>query len=492
MWSGGLGNPRKNTLPPCQLEFIYNSVRLCRQQPYYENFGWLEPSNKLGYSLRATSALDRFDHWVITRKHWLETRLLELLLSGTFKQSGSRYIWIDTLCIPTGEGIPNLKHLKQKAIDKMAYIYSAAQHVLVLDQNLEKVSYYDTTDTALAAQFATCPWMGRCWTFQEACLAREFSFLLKDRVINPRKWGFYSALNYPLDRSETFLDEVFKRDFLKPFDQMPDIINDSLSGRRQDDEFIFTEIWAQLAKRSTTKREDLHGIMAVTRGLSAQEILNSQDSVSRCVEERMLAILRSQKSLPLSMLYIPYSEDTQLCKDYAWVPLFPSGELMFFLGSMTWEPDGQGLAFIPSETSSVIFILESGKNYQGEEGFYIKVELQTGDRYPDTAYVFVQLCRSKQNVISPAGHGKRFCLVMDRYPSNVQGCGAMFLLEREASTEFHLSFLSSISHWLCLLPYPAASGEPFPEYGAYIAAQGTKCVLDCGKSIYLLQGISFL
>jgi hypothetical protein len=233
----------------------------------------------------------------------------------------------------------------------MAYIYTVAQHVLVLDRTLEIVSYSDTTDTALAAYLATCPWIGRCWTFQEACLAREFSFLLKDRVINPRRWGYNSALNYPLDRPETYLDRLFKRDFLGSIESMPNIISDSLRGREQNDEFVFEEIWAQLAKRSTMKREDLHGIMAVTKGLRAWEIFrkisNNQDHEPRRTEERMLSILRAQKSLPLSMLYLPYSKDTPLCKDYAWVPHFPSGELKFFYGSMTWEPDGQALLSHP-------------------------------------------------------------------------------------------------------------------------------------------------
>jgi hypothetical protein len=33
VWSGGLGNPRHNTLPPCQLEFIYNSAVFVGSSP---------------------------------------------------------------------------------------------------------------------------------------------------------------------------------------------------------------------------------------------------------------------------------------------------------------------------------------------------------------------------------------------------------------------------------------------------------------------------
>jgi len=81
----------------------------------------------------------------------------------------------------------------------MAFVYATAMHVLVLDQTVTMLSFKDTPDVAIAAQLLTCPWMSRCWTFQEACLARELSFRLKDRLISPRKWGRLSKRNDPLD-----------------------------------------------------------------------------------------------------------------------------------------------------------------------------------------------------------------------------------------------------------------------------------------------------
>jgi hypothetical protein len=86
---------------------------------------------------------------------------------------------------------------------------------------------------------------------------------------------------------------------------MPGTINDSLRGREQNGEFTSKNIWAQLAKRSTTERKDLYGIVAVTRGSSAQWVSNSQGKQPRSAEGIMLAILKAQKSLPLSMFYLP-------------------------------------------------------------------------------------------------------------------------------------------------------------------------------------------
>jgi hypothetical protein len=153
---------------------------------------------------------------------------------------------------------------------------------------------------------------------------------------------------------------------------------------------------------------------------------------------------------------------------------------------MTWEPDRRGLAFTPSETSSAVFILESGQDYQGEKCFYIKMEIPTGDRKNNTIYVSVEFRRLKQNVLNPVLPGKRFCLIINGIWSNVRGRGTMFLLEDETSTELHLSFLSSIAYWLDLKPNPASSEELISAYAAYTAARGIKCVVDCGESIYFL------
>ena|SRR6266498_4088820 len=121
-----------------------------------------------------------------------------MALSGAQEDTSSLYIWIDTLCIPPTE---NYDESKTKAINRMAFVYAAAMHVLVLDQTVLGSSFQDTSDMAIAVAFLTCPWMSRRWTFQEACLATQFSFLLKDTIINPRRW--VSEHSYPLDRSRS-------------------------------------------------------------------------------------------------------------------------------------------------------------------------------------------------------------------------------------------------------------------------------------------------
>jgi hypothetical protein len=176
VWSGGLGNPVENSLPVCQLKFLYEAIDRCLQKADVENYHNYYPDSYMS----------------------LGEDELGWILKGTFDESSLRYLWIDTLCIPMDHGDKELSSLKRKTIDKMAFVYAAAMHVLVLDQTVEQLSFEDTPDVTITAQLLTCPWMSRCWTFQEACLTRRFSFLLKDIVINPRRWrtSIYNVPSY--------------------------------------------------------------------------------------------------------------------------------------------------------------------------------------------------------------------------------------------------------------------------------------------------------
>ncbi|KAL8687482.1 MAG: hypothetical protein Q9224_005138 [Gallowayella concinna] len=66
---------------------------------------------------------------------------------------------------------------------------------------------------------------------------------------------------------------------------------------RSEDWQNFIRVWNGLRTRSTTKSDDLYGIIAIMVDLSAYEILKLDP------RERMKAILRSQSTLPLSLLY---------------------------------------------------------------------------------------------------------------------------------------------------------------------------------------------
>jgi len=212
---------------------------------------------------------------------------------------------------------------------------------------------------------------------------------------------------------------------------MPNIINWNLRGQQPDDELTFREIWSNLALRTTTKREDLHGIMAVMTGLSAWGVFSVRDGGMPSPERRMVAILRAQKSLPLSMLYMPHSDETPLCKGYPWVPQFPSGYPFFSAGSMTWESDGPSLVIVPTHTSKIL-ILEPTRVYQGENIFFISMKVPPGEavRTPSTSGLS---CSDHINIYSTPNR--------NRMAKNIV-CSQMDMLENRLGLE-HISYCAT-------------------------------------------------
>ena len=124
VWSDGLGNPKANSLPRCQLERIQHLV------------------NKIDPE---------------------ETYLIPF--------------WIDTICVPLA---PELKNL---AIINMDKTYCNASEVLVLDNSWKDVTMaVPVTEIMMRIRYST--WMTRLWTFQEARLSRNLWFQLRDRPVH--------------------------------------------------------------------------------------------------------------------------------------------------------------------------------------------------------------------------------------------------------------------------------------------------------------------
>ncbi|KAL9014803.1 MAG: hypothetical protein Q9173_000557 [Seirophora scorigena] len=145
-------------------------------------------------------------------------------------------LWIDTLCIPVGR-----QHsiAYTKTLSRMAQIYVTAQCTVVLDPELQQMNHRPMQVEQ------TLVW-----------LVYEMPVLAKIRYSDPRE----------------------------------------LMSKLEDWQ-NFALAWNGLRDRSTTKPEDLYGIIAVVVDLSAGDILKLQR------EERLKAIFRSQTTLPLPLLY---------------------------------------------------------------------------------------------------------------------------------------------------------------------------------------------
>ena len=118
VWAHGMGNPKENSLPRCQ---VLRLKQLCA---------------KLG---------------------------VRRLLQPAF--------WIDTLCIPVAS---KHKDARKLAIRRMADTYRQSRRVLVVDADLHQCSK-QCSRTELATRVLCCGWMRRLWTLQEALIAEKTS-----------------------------------------------------------------------------------------------------------------------------------------------------------------------------------------------------------------------------------------------------------------------------------------------------------------------------
>jgi hypothetical protein len=473
VWSGGLGNPNANKLPVCQLKFLYDGAKRCQQKEYGE--GIFGMAHRLDFVWKRTKYYrkllrilgDDDDDDVGAMSEPLES-YLEMAdrwaLYGVNEISDSLYIWCDTLCIPVEKDkmYKNKNdittNLKSRAINKMAFVYAAAMHVMVIDQTVRNLSYDHMSDLELAAKLLTSPWMTRCWTFQEACLARQFSFVLKDRLIDPRKWLFGN----PSHRGSSKFDWALKRGCLSKITSMPDIMNQSVQNLPECQLNRFVSVWNHLAQRSTTQAEEFHGLLAVMLNLSAAEILNYKDKdLMNAQDRRMLAVLRSQDSLPLSMLLLSYPKDILLVRGFHWVPRYPSGILYEKLGSMTWDTNGAGLRFLPSDTKSILLNLGEKKRLHKKHCIVIN---RPSSEYTDP--VEHQLIRLE--FLHPFSESSKECedkenfvllheYVNGDYNSPFGGLGACFTLSGHSNCKgIRLTFV-------CPLQYQSTPYEHFQE-----------------------------
>ncbi|KAI4206425.1 MAG: hypothetical protein LQ348_000985 [Seirophora lacunosa] len=233
VWSGGLGNAKANSMRWCQLGYLH----------------------KLLHDLRE-SGDDDLDRRHGSRK--IDDSIDDLRVRfGFARKEMPLLLWIDTLCIPVGR-----QHsiAYTKTLNRMAQIYVTAQCTVVLDPELQEMNHRPMQVEQAYAHILCSSWQSRSWTFQEV---------------------------RPLTRWFQEMPVLAKIRYSDPRELMSNL----------EDWQNFALAWNGLRDRSTTKPEDLYGIIAVVVDLSAGDILKLQR------EERLKAIFRSQTTLPLPLLY---------------------------------------------------------------------------------------------------------------------------------------------------------------------------------------------
>jgi len=127
VWADGLGNPRTNSLPLCQLTRIQQMANLA---------------------------------------HALDNDV------PTYPVA----FWMDTLCVPVE---PQHKEHRQIAIRRMRDTYARAKKVLVLDSEIQCGSR-EAQFLECSARIFTSSWLRRLWTLQEGVFASDICFQFQD------------------------------------------------------------------------------------------------------------------------------------------------------------------------------------------------------------------------------------------------------------------------------------------------------------------------
>lgn len=285
VWSGGLGNPQENTIPTCQLsQLMYNVKKL------------------------------------------LFPTLKSLVAQRSVRSQQHVHFWLDTLCIPVGKSFQNAKRI---TINKMAKIYSGAAHVLVLDVHLQKMVFKELPVEQALAQILSCSWMFRCWTLQEATLARSCFVQFADKAValrtNSRELRIQNMSTFLSNGSSLGAERARLVDELSRFLTDLEEVNWQRPGRdtmwsyrKQEihQAHAFAATWNNFLGRFTTKMEDLHLMIAGMQDFKVAPVRRV------AAKDRVKAILKGHAMLPLALLYVPGSrldsDDPQL----RWAPAF--------------------------------------------------------------------------------------------------------------------------------------------------------------------------
>lgn len=330
VWSHGLGNPKQNALPSCQLQRIQ--------------------------------------------------RMVDDLASHANIGSDAVPFWMDTLCCPV---LP--KESRRTAILRMAKTYERASCVLVLDQNLTSVNTKDLSNLEILMRVFRTTWMQRLWTLQEAKLARKVWFRFHNEAVSIEQ-----VLDQLLEDSKSITQILLRRQFL-PFLRAR---YNGLRERYHESNQVFDlpltkacyrliSVAFSLSGRSTSWESDEVICTANIFGLNLAPILQITTEDPSCAALRMREMWRQWTAVPLAIIFnraprLPY-------KGFRWAHstfvrtrnrAIPLAEVEH---DGMIDPEGRGLLVKPSS-----FILRNNLSLT-MISLDIRLERETDSRWESTA-----------------------------------------------------------------------------------------------------------
>ncbi|KAK4201874.1 hypothetical protein QBC40DRAFT_47744 [Triangularia verruculosa] len=367
VWSDGIGNANANAMPECQLRRLFG---------YLSKLKPLKEGEDAGAEFNLLSSVDTGFRTATRRR--------------------PKYFWIDALCMPP----VNTNLLRMRAINKLPAVYQAADRILVLDPNLEKISIANSDTLEQCARFSVSPWIGRSWTFQEAALGSVVEVQCADGTFNALSPRLKqpTAVPPPPGSQKSRLSELvgIPMSWLKRripgksgHEPLQLINNGSTAGMGMDislamvasltrclnHEFrssfangvkpakptygreilapdfctLFVQVWNELSERATTVPGDKHLIIANLLGFNTEPLMRLNKSA-----ERMACILRSMDGVPMSLFFNMNGPRQKPSKNHRdrWVPLYPSKQKLTFGSTFTNLRNVKNDLYLPNNSVS--------------------------------------------------------------------------------------------------------------------------------------------
>ncbi|KAL4781140.1 hypothetical protein BJX76DRAFT_363842 [Aspergillus varians] len=347
IWADGLGNPEGNSLPYCQLKFLYERARpLLRDKDYIPGY-----DEKI-YGPLYTGAV-RFAHFAS---------------NAARRGDDSVLIWIDTLCIPHQSDVRGL------AIERIRDVYTNASRTMIIDAELMLVDSRLVSKTEICLRVLYCSsWIRRLWTLQEGLAAGDKLFvLLSDKAINigtipgmlvnkvdqgeipifqqgiatMAAGSWYSYFQEPTNFASTFHRLVLG------------------SGDNRNRADVISWTWFNVATRASSKDRDRPTVLAGLLNLDVREVLKIKDT-----DERMLNVYSMLGVFPQDVMFLEGARFEEYGMRWALKTCLFSGEfsqLTKETGDIT--PRGLQVKIFPSliALSSDLFDLALAKSKQSD------------------------------------------------------------------------------------------------------------------------------
>lgn len=392
IWSDGLGNPRRNALPYCQLVRLRD---LAQQGMEAESSPFHDEEHRLRSILR-----------------FVAIRYGDASPHVKSPDPNRIALWIDTLCIPVspGEQDESTASLRLSAIKQISSIFSGAAYTLVLDRCLEELVYSSPSDLCgdeFAATVLGSKWMERGWTLQEGSLSfacvmqiagKPYNMYLALRNRLPLQiTNSRSPLEAALFEARYSLVYILRRallDYKRTVARSNFLVKRERLWRMIQTE-TFSWAWNSLAGRSLTRKSDATFILASLLDLYIFPLRNLTN------EERVVAVVQSCNVLPLSLLFNTGPRlGLQGRPELGWIPTAVTGDPLV---------SGPTLRKIPYGTSALelayyinlrshgrrLLVLRTGASRRLEQFFSIPIHLYSSHTYGaadeddvDGSYVF--------------------------------------------------------------------------------------------------------